>query len=76
MPKYRSKPETIEAHWDEANSYWVVEFKRGYRIVLTDREFKEKYEQVPDDPFASPFAHMNFFDDPIQRRGLGTFSED
>ena len=38
--------------------------------------FAATYEWVPDEPFATPFSPASYWDDPIQRRGLGTFSED
>ena len=68
MPKYRRKPQTVDAEF--FGGRWTVRINGKVVEMLSDGEFRKRYERIPDDPYTSPFTHMEYLDDPIQRRGF------
>ena len=68
--------DTLEGPLIVSPGDWIICGVQGEFYPVKPDIFALTYERVPDDPYASPFSHMQYFDDPVQRRALGTFSED
>lgn len=61
--RYRQREIELVEAYETGSGYWMVKFSNGFVTVLSDQEFKDKYEL--DDTGLD--SHMNAVHDRIER---------